>query len=307
MENIETQTGTETSETDLLTLAMKADAGEISADEPLEGATSQASEPPPAEASAEPKPDDTPAEEKTPEAADPATEPGTKPEGESNYAKARKELERQDRSWKKLEEEKVQLRAERDRLERERLEVESGKARASVYRDDQGYSAADYEAFARQTDDADLAAKARDRAGALRGEETRARAQAAHQEFAQGWKKHLDEAVSEHAELKDESSPLGRALQSVLRERPVFSTLPDGIKHAVVFAKAQSQAGLVPGLEAKVKQLETEIARLNKLTAIPGSAPSQKPGIKSFEDMSATEQDAELERMAAEADRGVAA
>ena len=293
---------TEPTETDLLDLAMKADSGaEVTEDaQESESQLDESAKNEDQKQTEESADDITTTEQK--ESAD---KPETKSE-DSNYTKSRKEQERQDRSWKKLEEEKAALRSEREKLEVERKSTETEKAKVSVYRDDKGNSADDYEDFAKTCDDPDLADKARVRAGDLRKQEQESRSNAARDEFAAGWKRNLDEVLAEHEELNDEGSEMGKALKAVLAKHPVYSIHPDGIKEAVAVVQLQRQSALVPGLETENKKLTAEIARLNKLTGLSGSGPSQRPTSKSFDEMSSGEQDAELERMAANADHALA-
>ncbi len=302
-----TQTGIDTEGADLLALAMKADSGEIDADEVPEGASPETPEKPPAgepekkpEGEGEPKP-----EEKKPELKDdPKPGEATKPEEESQYAKARKEQERRERSWQKLEEEKKAVREEREKLESERKELEGKKARAEVYRDPSGYSADDYEKFAESTDDPELSKKARERASALRKEEGETRSKASQEEFQKGWSENLKATIDANKDLEDGNSALGKELTRVLKEIPLFSLAPDGIRHAVEYAKANLQSGLVASLKEENQRLKEENERLNKLTSIgTESGPTQKPGVKSFEDMTLADQEADLRRRAEEADR----
>lgn len=294
--------GAEVNEGDLLAMAMKADAGELPEStteaEPNPDSQSEATE-----KQEQAKPEAKKPDGEAPKVDDPAKEPETKPEDESKYTKAKKEQERRDRSWQKLEEEKAALRAEKEAIAKEKEEAERAKATAKKYRDEHGYSAEDYEAFAKTADDPDLAERARKKAAEIRAKEQEVKSNSARDEFVSEWNKNLNAVLEETPDLKNEESDIGKELKKVLSERKVFSMAPDGIKHAVEFVKAQRQAGLVSGLEAKVKDLETEIARLNKLTGLTPSGPSARPGMKSFDDLSPAEQEAELMRQAEAADR----
>ena len=314
-------------EADLLALAMKADAGEINAEDPI-------ANPEPAPQADKTESDKAKADEakaKTEEKVEPEKGPETKPEDESKYAKAQKERERQDRSWKKLEEDKCFLRSGLDSIQAAKkaeeleefaknnstsplladLALEKARVlRAAIhaqrdltYRDSHGYSAEDYEAFAKNSEDADLAERAKAKAAALRKEEGDTKANASREEFTKGWQENLNKVLEADPDLKDENSEAGKALRAVLKDRPCFSTTPDGIKHAAEFAKLQRQSGLVSGLQQENQDLKTEIERLNKLTGITGSGPSKKPVTKSFDEMTTAEREAELTRMAKEADQ----
>jgi chromosome segregation ATPase len=303
MEASNTEIGTETAtEGDLLALAMKAD----STEEIVVGEESDA------QTSSVTQAEESQAEEKSSKDTDPNQGPETKQaekqdeqsseQEESKYAKARKEEERRDRSWKKLEEEKAALRAEREQYEQDRSRIATEKAKAKEYRDSNGYTAEDYEKFSKETDDPSLAEEAAKRAEALKAEASEARNKVAQEDFIKGWKENLDDLLAKDPELKNEESDIGRDLKRVLAERSIFSTSPDGIKHAYEFAKAMQSASLVSGLRSQVEKLTSENERLNKLTAVSGSGPNQKPSPKTLLEMTASDQDAFLERLANEAD-----
>lgn len=217
---------------------------------------------------------------------------------ESKYAKARKEEARKDKSWKKLEEEK-----EKFRLERESFNKEKENVKSTVFRDDHGYSADDYENFAKTSEDPELADRAKEKALSLRKQEKETRENSERENFHKEWKQNLDKLLEEDDELKDESSDLGKAVSRLLKDHQVFSMRPDGILRAYDLAKAQRQAGLVSGLNEEINKLKQENNRLNKLTGISSGGPNKRPASKSFNEMTSKEQEVELERMAAEADR----
>lgn len=287
-------------EAELLKMAQAVDAGELNPDE------ATAIEPPESAAGDAEKPTETADKEaaESKEKAEPEVDPGTKPEEtESQYSKARKEQERREKSWQKLNEEKEAFRREREEFEKKRQEAEQQQTKAAGKKDEAGYTAADYEKFAEETDDPDLARKAILKAQNLRKQETTEIQQHDQQKFAETWQKNLTEVIAANKELEDQNSELGKALTAVLKEVPAFSLHPDGIKHAVEYAKAKSQSGLVPGLNEKVKQLETQIADLTKKLTPGGGGPNQRSGAKSFDAMSTEEQFAELQRQAQEVDR----
>lgn len=292
------QEGTEPTEGEMLAAAMKADAGELPE---VESEAKPSTESPTVEPAKEVKPVET---QEKPKVEESAKEPETKLEDESKYSKARKEQERQDRSWKKLEEEKAALRAEKEAIEAAKKEVETVKVKVKAFRDEHGYTAEDYDSFAKNAEDVDLAERARNKAVELRKKEEETKANSSRDEFVAEWNKSLAEVLEEHPDLKDETSDMGKELKKVLAERKVFSFAPDGIKHAVEFVKLQRQSGLVSGLETENATLKKEIERLNKLTGISGSGPTQRPSSKSFDDMTSTEQAAHLKRQAEEFDKG---
>jgi DNA repair exonuclease SbcCD ATPase subunit len=301
------------SEADLLTLAMQADNGEISADQPIEVKSESDSPTDEGKATADKAVKETvkdPAEgseTKKAEEAKAKEEADKKDQhdpNESKYSKAKREEERREKSWQKLQEEKETLRKEREEFLKEREAIKSEKAKAGEYRDKAGYTAQDYEDFAKRTDDPELAERARAKAQELSQEAEQIRTKVQQDEFIKSWQSNLDSLIKENPDLNNRESPIGQALQKVLNENPVFSASPDGIKTAYALAKAQQSASLVSGLNEQVKSLNAEIERLNKLTGLSGTGPNKRVVAKSFEEMDSKDQEAALERLALEADGG---
>jgi hypothetical protein len=294
------ETGTNLTEGDLLELAMKADSNQGFV--PDEEEAQSPSETPAEESQTEEQSSEDNDPDQGPETKEAEASKEEESSEESKYAKARKEQERQDRSWKKLEEEKASLRSEREKFDRERQQITQEKAKAKEYRDSTGYTAEDYEKFARETDDPSLAEEASKRADALRSEASEARNKVAQEDFAKGWQENLNALLSQDPELHNRESDIGKELSKVLAERPLFSATPDGIRHAYEFAKARQSASLVSGLKDEVSKLKQENERLNKLTGLSASGPNQKPSPKTFSEMTSKDQERFLERAAAEAD-----
>lgn len=271
----------------------------------------QPTEPTPG-ADAEKKPDDANPEKdaadpaKKTEPTEPAKEPGTEAAEESKYSKAQKEQERRERSWQKLDEEKAALRKEREELEAERKKT----ATVAEEKDERGFSATDYDNAAKNFDasgDAELARKAREQATRLREATQSKQGEAKRTEFLTSWNGTVKEIVEARPELKDDNAPVSKRVREVLKNHPQFSMVPDGFRRAVEYADTLEQAASVPGYKTEIEKLTKEIERLNKLTSVGGSGPTSRPGAsKSITEMTTKEAEAELTRLAEEADRQAA-
>ena len=249
---------------------------------------------------------------------------------ESNFTKKQKEIERQKSVLSGFEEEKKRVRAEQDARDaalrdRERqLELktqEQNLKKGERRRDANGqpiYSSEEYR---------DAAKDYRNRA--LKGEEDpsgvgydvlMARAEQAavdaekreaqeRQQFFENRKTQLALEVlnSEgNEELKDINSPMAKQVQGVFADeieraqkhgRPsIFAMIPDGFELAVEVAKLQRQAASSEEWKAKYEAEHKEVERLNELTSLESSTPTQERVTKRFEDMTAEEGEAELDR-----------
>lgn len=235
-----------------------------------------------------------------PEGDKPAGDEEHKP-GDSEFVKAKKDSQRFERNWKKLEEEKAALKTERETFQREReattkatpqtqappaqgtSETKGTQAQAPVLKDDRGRSAADYEAAAdsfADEGDHDLAKAARQRAGELRKAEAQQTQHRAAEEFRGSWFETMHKTLehAEYAELKTEGSALRTAVDEILQKDPLFFQLPDGYARAAGLAKLRITANSVPQLEARIsdltKQLEAANARLAPVPSNPGKPPA---------------------------------
>jgi hypothetical protein len=225
-----------------------------------------------------------------------------KTKSESEYTRTRKEHERRDRSWQKLEEEKNLLRRDREAVEIERRRTNQ----TAAPRDESGYSADDYEIAARsfeENGDPELAGRARSRAQTLRHTAQTRAAEGEAQEFRAKWQETINKVVEERPELRDVNSDLGRKVATALRTHPHFSYTPEGFRRAVEHVELQEKAASLPGLHTEVERLKTENQRLNRLTSVGGSGVMHRPGSASFDQMTRAEQEAELTHAAEAADR----
>jgi hypothetical protein len=317
VETTGTATATNT-EPDLMALAAAADAGQPVTTAPSTPAPAEQTTPStPADSGAPAKPDDKPATAKP-------DKPATADKPESAYAKAQKDAERRDKSWKALEQEKAQVRAEAERVKSVQTELEQLRRQVHELRqppkpaaDAAGIDADTYDSLAKKYDeegDTKMAGLARERAQALRRQAAATPAAAAPvdswktSEFQQQWQRHTDEIIAADPALNDAQNPVFQATNMLVNHKewaPFFRAEPHGIKAAVEVAKLMHAAQRVPALQKEIDTHKAEIARLNKLNAPRGGGPTAAPaGEKKLTEMSPDEAEAHVRALAAAADRG---
>lgn len=125
---------------------------------------------------------------------------------------------------------------------------------------------------------------------------------AAPETFHHDWWEGVRQEVRETPELRDESSPLGKAVQAVLRESRVFSLGADGFRQAAALAKSRLEAAALPALRQQIETLTHENERLVRLTSVTGTPPARRAAPEG-ENLS----ERDLRRLAAEHDSVTAA
>lgn len=239
---------------------------------------------------------------------------------ESNYAKATKERERQDRSWAKLNEEKAAVAAEKAAIESLKRDLQQRQADPRP-RDEQGrelYSSQEYRDAAKHyrqlarkgevgpngedyfylAEKADLAAQNAATAEARQHQDR----------FEQHQSRMALEVMQREPDLADVNSPLAKEVQTVFSEelarsqkhqRPsIFKLVPDGFELAVEVAKLRREAASASELKAKIQTMEAELSKLRKATSLSSSSPTRQPQPKAFADMNAEEMSTALRRAA---------
>jgi hypothetical protein len=298
---------TATAEPDLMALAMEADANpqDTPSTEPKETVPTDE------QVSSEPKAD---------EAVDPEKKPETKPEEqpkdqtESRFKKAQKEQARQAETWKKIEAEKAQLRAEREAIAREREEHRKQQEHKQRNADDP--TADDYDRLAESYEakgNDRLAQVARQKALDLRKAQTsQASAKAAQPdwqtpEFQTKWHENVQALIKEDPSLADDSNPVVGITNNLINEPNYgrfFRAAPDGIRAANEVAKiihaAHTLTTTNKGLQQELEKSKAEIQRLTKLTKVSGSHPAA--GNPAAANKKGDVSDDELMRLAADAD-----
>ena len=327
-----TEPASSTPDADMLAVAMAADAQT----EPNTETAAPAAAPqdntgvPPAEGK-DAKPTDaapaTPAAAKPGEPADAPKAPPAKKE--TQFEKAKGEAERRDRSWKALEEEKVQVRTEKVALQAElqglRREVEQLRTAkpAGPAKDEHGATAEDYTALAKRYQaegNDELADAARARAAKL-SQPTAPRADSSapaafdSPEFQSKWRETTQQLIAKEPELADPANPLVKAANGILADPTYgrfFKSHPDGIAAAVEVARlmrgnsqAQEITAQLTTTKAELTKAQAEVTRLNSLLHPRGSHPAGQPGgALKIEDMNPADAQQAILEMARAADRG---
>jgi hypothetical protein len=228
-------------------------------------------------------------------------EPGDEEElaASKDQERKQKDNERYDRSWKRLEAEKAEVRKIRRELEEAQKVFKKKADPAETYKDEKGYTAQQYDEYAEQCegrDDFRSAMMARQRAQEVR-------TQAMQNMFAERWRETQDDVMSEEEEMQNMLSPLFREVDGLIRNDAIFRSVPEGMRYAVEFAKAKLASKQLQTLQADNEKLNKEITRLNGLLGINGGGTHRTTKPKTFNDMSSEEQFKHLLDQAAELDR----
>ena len=217
----------------------------------------------------------------------------------TRYEKAKSRLEKE---WETLRAEKAKLQAER-----EAAQASVGKAAAQEKQTStRKFSAEDYREAAKSYRDEgrdDLAKLAENKAGEIEVEDRKEQEESVKGELKSAWDKNLYEEVEANPDLKDSSTKLYKAVSEMLQNHAILRNYPAGIKDAVGIAKIRLKAESASDLEKKVAKYESELAQLRKATTPASGQPSAPARQKQFHELSSNEQEKELLRMAAEADR----
>lgn len=312
-------------EPDIMALAMAADAGTLdhNASTPAKPATApQEPTSTPADSGEDAQ---TKAEPEKPAAEAKTDKPAAEAKPESAYQKAQKDAERRDKSWKALEAEKAQVRAEAQQIAATKAEIEQLrrtvqelKTPAKPATDANGNTAEVYDQLAQKyadEGDTQMAKLAREQADKLRTQApTRAPAAPAPAEvwktpeFQTEWQRHTAELLAADPTLNDPANPLVQTANMLTSHKewaPYFRANPAGIKAALEVAKLMRVAASVDTLRKEHDAAKAEVERLTKLTQPRRGGPTPPaPGEKSLAEMSDAEADAEIRRLAEAADRG---
>jgi hypothetical protein len=217
----------------------------------------------------------------------------------TRYEKAKSRLEKE---WETLRAEKAKLQAEREAAQASVGKAASQETKTSTRK----FSAEDYREAAKSYRDEgrdDLAKLAENKAGEIEVEDRKEQEEKVKGELKSAWDKNLYEEVEANPDLKDSSTPLYKAVSEMLQNHAILRNYPAGIKDAVGIAKIRLKAEAASDLEKKVAKYESELAQLRKATTPASGQPSAPAKQKQFHELSSNEQEKELLRMAAEADR----
>ena len=221
----------------------------------------------------------------------------------TRYEKAKSRLEKE---WEDVRAEKARIKAEREQIEAERARKTPETPQGETKSGSRKFSAEDYREAAKSYRDEgrdDLAKLAENKASEIEVEYRKEQEENVKGELKSAWDKNLYEEVEANPDLKDSSTKLYKAVSEMLQNHAILRNYPAGIKDAVGIAKIRLKAESASDLEKKVAKYESELAQLRKATTPASGQPSAPARQKQFHELSSNEQEKELLRMAAEADR----
>ena len=233
----------------------------------------------------------------------------TQPDESKSESASEKKPTRYEKAKSRLEKEWETLRAEKAKLQAEREAAQASVGKAATQEKQTStrkFSAEDYREAAKSYRDEgrdDLAKLAENKAGEIEVEDRKEQEEKVKGELKSAWDKNLYEEVEANPDLKDSSTKLYKAVSEMLQNHAILRNYPAGIKDAVGIAKVKLKAEAASDLEKKVAKYESELAQLRKATTPASGQPSAPARQKQFHELSSNEQEKELLRMAAEADR----
>lgn len=198
----------------------------------------------------------------------------------------KKDDERFDRNWKKLQEEKEATRQERLKHEADLKELE--ELRATRIESESLTQAREYDRLAEEFEaegNADAAKLARAKSAQARNEASAKLQEERGKRFMQEWKSNFEKAAEADKDLYDDSSALFQGVEALLKAEPVLRNMPDGINKAVAYIKNSLAAQESVQLKADLAERDKRIAELTQKLTLGGSNPAAFNGNKDFKDM----------------------
>jgi len=208
---------------------------------------------------------------------------------QSKYAKNQARLEK---TWTGVNEVKeknkqveaqLQQQAQELELQRQQLAAQNG------YRDEDGYSAEDYEDAAdRLAEDGNKqhAKDARSKAKELKVASEQAKVDAHQAQYNQAWNAKRQEMMNRIPKLRDNNDPLTKKAMALLQQNPSLTASPDGLELSVKLAKLEMSSGSSEEAATKFEELQKKYNKLEKKTSVQGGFTAEKlDGARSFEDM----------------------
>lgn len=285
---------------------------------PAEPRASAADVEPLAAAATAPDPAKTPSNESTGEAAPAAPakpeEKAEAPKAETtppdNRSKYAKEVERRERSWKALNEQKAahdamfaKFKAEQEAFAREQAEWHDRQAKASA----PSYNAEQCEEAAKvheQQGEFKLAELLRAEAKRLRENPPAHMAPRGPQPLSEDAKASLGKVRTDFPEFTRPDTQEHMAFKQLAQERPDLLAVKDGpylvAQHIKLKLKADADAqaaSRVPSLEKELAEAKAKLKEQERLLAISGGeGPAALPAGRSFDDLSPDEMERELAR-----------
>ena len=207
---------------------------------------------------------------------------------------------RLDRSWKKLHEEKEEIRRQREQLARQPESPGNVKDPGKTYEE----LARDY----RNKGDHKMAELALEKAEEARDKVRQADSVPepdAHWDkpaFQRGWSGVRDTLIRQDPTLADPANPVVKIANDLVNDKemgPIARSHPNGLKAAVGIARLMIEAN---AHRLQVQKLREEVKRLSSLTSVEGGNGWNASSRRSPDDMSDAEREAHLRRAMLNAD-----
>ena len=202
-----------------------------------------------------------------------------------------KDMERKMRSWKSLNEDKEQFQKEREEFEqqKEKWRVQQ-MSETNEVRDDEGYSAKDYDKAAKEFRDdgeVDLAVDAEDKANKLREQEGEVAKKLQADKFSKDFRSNYEQARTAYPDLADHDSELFKRTEQVFLYYPELLGDADGPRKAAWVASRDILATQAESFRDENQQLKNELEEYKSKLSISGSQPAPRPPSKEFMEMDA--------------------
>jgi len=208
---------------------------------------------------------------------------------QSKYAKNQARL---GKAWTGVNQQKEQNKQDAAFLQKQMQELEIQRQQLAAqngYRDEDGFSAEDYEdAAVRLDDDGDKvrAKDARKQAEELKAAGEQAKINSFKAERDQAWEVKRQELMTSNPDLRDNSKPITKKAMSLLQQFPSLTSGPDGLDLSVQMAKLALESGNTKEAASKFDELQKKYNKLEKKTSVQGGFTAEKlDGARSFEDM----------------------
>lgn len=202
-----------------------------------------------------------------------------------------KDMERKMRSWKSLNDEKEQFQKEREEFEqqKEKWRVQQ-LSETNEIRDDEGYSAKDYDKAAKEFRDdgeVDLAVDAEEKANKLREQEGETAKKLQADKFSKDFRSNYEQARATYPDLADHDSELFKRTEQVFLYYPELLGDADGPRKAAWVASRDILASQAESFRDENQQLKNELEEYKSKLSISGSQPAPRPASKEFMEMDA--------------------
>tara|TARA_Y100000310_G_C20679855_1_gene815268 strand:- start:103 stop:1038 length:936 start_codon:yes stop_codon:yes gene_type:complete len=227
-----------------------------------------------------------------------APEAQEKPKG-----KWAKNEERKTSSWKQINAEKEEIKRQREELLKVAEEIKSQKQdidEGKAYRDEHGFTAADYERSAERAEldgEYDDAADAKAIAKQVKADGEKAIQERETKKANDAYESKRRELMLKYEDLQKDSELTKRA-NAILQQNPSMANA-HGMEKAVEIAQIQIEAAGAKELKSQNKELTDKLNKLEKKMSVNGGFTSEKlDGETPFEDLPDAEQEARLRKAA---------